>query len=77
MTEGQPIDLILSYTVTVGEGGITIGSSRHVEDALAQGYRIVDVITTPCGTGEHSFVCVTVVMTLKSSLVSPYKGFTK
>ncbi len=77
MLEGQPLDLVLSYTVTVGEGGVMVGSSRAIEAALAQGYRVVDVIPTPCGSGEYSFVCITVVMTLKSSLVSPYKGYTK
>ena len=75
--EGQPVDLVLSYTITVGEGGMMVGNSREIEEALAQGYRVVDVIPTPCANGPYGFVCITVVMTLKSSLVSPYKGYIK
>lgn len=75
--EEQAADLVLTYTVTVGEGGIMIGGNPEIQAALRQGYRILDVITTTCGTAEYSFVCVTVVLTLKSSLNVPYKSFIK
>lgn len=73
----QADDLVLSYTVMVGEGGVMIGGNPEVRAALQRGYRVVDVIPTACAAGEFSFVCVTVVLTRKSSMNVPYRGYSR
>ena len=70
-------DVILSYSVS--SAGITRKKSEEyarLTDLLADGYRVVDVLTTPAGGGGSSttpgLVVVTVFMTDPEQLQSGY-----
>jgi hypothetical protein len=69
-------DLVLSYVVT--HRGPAEGDYQKVQEALARGYRVVDVLTNEMTAGpasaEMGAVCVTVVLTQHSPVTLPYKG---
>jgi hypothetical protein len=73
---GEPTDLVLSYVV--GSQGVLHDSDRELKAALAKGYRVLDVITTPLEVGPasaaHGRICVTVVLTQNTGFL-PYKFF--
>jgi hypothetical protein len=75
---GDPVDLVLSYVM--GSQGVLHDSDRELKEALAKGYRVLDVITTPMEVGPnsaaHARICVTVVLTQNSAFL-PYKFFQK
>jgi hypothetical protein len=72
----EPADLVLSYTVN--HKGVVDGSDKELKDALAKGYRVVDVLTSQPGVGGASsalgFTCVTVVLTQHSPEKVPYRS---
>jgi hypothetical protein len=70
------VDLVLSYVVS--HRGPAEGDYQKVQEALASGYRVVDVLTNEMPPGPSSAglgaVCVTVILTQQSPVTLPYKG---
>jgi hypothetical protein len=62
-------DLVLTYSVS--SDGRVGGEHAQLHEALKGGHRVVDVLTTPCGGG----LFVTVVLTERSDLDTPYRSF--
>jgi hypothetical protein len=52
-------DMVISYLV--GPNGTTEETYKPLQEALASGYRVIDVLPTPMGSGIT--VVVTVVLT--------------
>jgi hypothetical protein len=73
----EPLDLVVSYTVDAG--GVVKGSDRELQEALGRGYRVIDVLTGQASYGGADggpvFFCITVVLSRKSNLVLPYRGY--
>jgi hypothetical protein len=80
MNDPQPPEnLVLSYVVI--QSGIATGTDVELKKALAAGYMVLDVISTPCGSPSDpasstgfSFVCVTVVLARPTNERNPYRG---
>jgi hypothetical protein len=62
VADGQkPTDLVVSYVVS--HSGTVPKTTEQLDAALAKGYRVVDVQTTPVETASSmGYVCVTVVL---------------
>jgi hypothetical protein len=73
---GEPVDLVVSYVM--GDHGVLHDTDRELKEALARGYRVLDVITTPMEVGAasaaHGHICVTVVLTQNTDFL-PYRFF--
>jgi hypothetical protein len=70
-----PKDLVITYVV---DASAPSAEYNKVGDALAKGYRVVDVLTAAShsgGQGGPGFVSVTVVLTKNSDMKAPYKFF--
>lgn len=69
MPEDTCLDLVITYAVSGTRGTIEDAAGEHAKllQALADGYRVVDVIATPVTPGGGSsisgYVCVSVVLT--------------
>ncbi|HEY7157274.1 MAG TPA: hypothetical protein VH575_25195 [Gemmataceae bacterium] len=70
--EANSKDLIFSYSVD--HDGVVDGTDKGLKEALANGYRIVDVIATQPSPGGNGFVCITVVLSNDSNRADPYKA---
>jgi hypothetical protein len=75
----EPADLVVSYIVS-GKG-IVKETDDALNEALKNGYRVVDVLATemrPSGASNTvGAICVTVVLTMKSGLPVPYRSYLK
>jgi CO dehydrogenase/acetyl-CoA synthase delta subunit len=76
MPEEMNLDLVTTYVVS--DKGVVRGTDAELKDALAKGYRVLDVIASPIAVGGQSNLpaqmTVTVVLSLvKSPIAFPYK----
>jgi hypothetical protein len=61
-TENTSTDLVISYTVA--SNGYLSEEYPKLEAALANGYRAIEIISTPMnvGSGNYGGVCITVLL---------------
>jgi hypothetical protein len=76
MPEETNLDLVTTYVVS--DKGIVRGTDTELKDALAKGYRVLDVIASPFAVGGQSNLpgqmTITVVLSsVKSPIAFPYK----
>lgn len=69
----EATEKVISYVVTTADQQFST-SYHDVAEAFNEGYRLLDVISTPATNGT---VVITVVLTRKSNLITPYKHFEK
>ncbi len=67
--QNKPTDKVISYTVSISNG-VDANSYTKLEKALADGYRVKDVICTP--TASAAAVVVTVVLQEKGVYHEPH-----
>ncbi len=68
--ETQPKDkVIMCY---VNSDGPNEEATKLLNDALAQGYRVIDVISTPTASVSASVVVTTVLSQIPKSVVGPH-----
>jgi hypothetical protein len=65
------VDRVVSYSVING----AVVATEGLEQALKDGYRILDVQATPVANGSAAIVVVTVVLTRGESANSTYRTF--
>lgn len=72
----EPTDLVFTYTAT-DSGGIK-GQYGELQQALAQGFRILDVQSHMVGTQNSGYTSVTVIVSKASmDTMYPYRYFEK
>jgi hypothetical protein len=61
----EPTDLIITYTVE-HSGVVATSGYERLQDALARGYRVVDILTSQ-SQASSGFIAVTVLLARNSS----------